>query len=242
MTKVAHGPVSGRRPTVAILATGGTIQNTLSGRIPVRQLIDEVLAQDREVKFDVPEFVEHDAIRVGSEDFEPRDWVRIARAAQELADRPEVTGIVVTHGTFTVEETAFFLHLTVNTEKPIVFTCSQRKHRVVGNDGDRNLIDAIRAACALGPGVGSVLVMGEEIHSAREVYKSNQRPGGFASGSLGLLGSAELRPHQPLPAAGPSAHRKVRVLSRGPAGCAATGGYPNDLRGSHGWAHRACAR
>lgn len=177
---------------VAVLATGGTIQNTLGGRIPVQQLIDEVLAQDREVAFDVPEFVVHDGLRVGSEDLEPRDWVRIAAAAQELADRPDVTGIVVTHGTYTVEETAFFLHLTVNTSKPIVLTCSQRKHGVVGNDGDRNLIDAIRAAQQLGPGAGAVLVSGEEVHSAREVYKSNQRPGGFASDKLGLLGSAEL--------------------------------------------------
>jgi L-asparaginase len=192
VSEAKRGPEPGQGPTVAILATGGTIQNTVSGRIPVRQLIDDVLAQERDVEFDVPKLVEHEALRVGSEDFEPRDWVQIARAAQELADRADVTGIVVTHGTFTVEETAFFLHLTVNTEKPIVLTCSQRKHGLVGNDGDRNLIDAIRAACALGPGVGAVLVMGEEIHSAREVYKSNQRPGGFASGSLGLLGSAEL--------------------------------------------------
>jgi L-asparaginase len=185
-------PESARRPTVAILATGGTIQNTPSGRIPVRQLIDEVLAQGRDVEFEVPELIEHEALRIASEAFEPGDWIQIARVAQELADRPEVTGIVVTHGTFTVEETAYFLHLTVNTQKPMVFTCSQRKHGLVGNDGDRNLIDAIRAACVLGPGVGAVLLIGEEIHSAREVYKSNQRPGGFASGSLGLLGSAEL--------------------------------------------------
>lgn len=192
MTEVPHRAESGRRPTVAILATGGTIQNTLSGRIPVRQLIDEVLAEERDVEFDVPELVEHEALRVDSKELEPGDWLHIAQVAQELADRPEVTGIVVTHGTFTVEETAYFLHLTVNTEKPIVFTCAQRKHGLVGNDGDRNLIDAIRAACALGPGVGAVVVMGEEIHSAREVSKSNQRPGGFVSGSLGLLGSAEL--------------------------------------------------
>jgi L-asparaginase len=185
-------PARGADPVVAILATGGTIQNTMRGRISVRQLLDEVTVQDSEIVDDLPTLIENDSIRVGSEDLEPADWIRIARLAQALADRPDVAGVVVTHGTYTIEETAFFCHLTVDTDKPLVFTCSQRKHGLVGNDGDRNLLDAIRAAGTLGGGVGAVLVAGEEIHSAREVYRCDQRPGGFASGSLGLLGSVEL--------------------------------------------------
>lgn len=189
--EVAAAPLAEQPAAVAVIATGGTIQNTLGGRISAEQLIDEVLRGENEIPFDPPELVVHDTVRIGSEDMEPRDWVRISRAAQDMAERPDVAGIVVTHGTYTVEESAFFAHLTVRTDKPLVFTCSQRKHGLVGNDGDRNLIDAIRAARTLGPGVGSVLVAGEEIHCAREVYKSNQRPGGFSSGSLGLLGSIE---------------------------------------------------
>lgn len=184
---------AGADATVAVLATGGTIQNTLSGRIPIRELVESVLAADTDVSFEVPGLLERDVLRAGSEDFGPKDWVTIAKAAQELVDRPEVTGLVVTHGTYTVEETSFFLHLCVRTHKPIVVTCSQRRHGLIGNDGDRNLIDALRAARALsGHAVGSVLLAGEEIHSSRDVWKSNQRPGGFSSGALGLLGSAEL--------------------------------------------------
>src|SRR6185436_15002103 len=60
------------------------------------------------------------------------------------AEDPRADGIIVTHGTFTTEETAYFLHLCVHTEKPLVVVASQRKHDEIGNDGDRNLLDAIR--------------------------------------------------------------------------------------------------
>jgi L-asparaginase len=99
---------------------------------------------------------------------------------------------VVTHGTFTAEETAFFLHLTVKTEKPVVVVVSQRRHGETSNDGDRNLLDALRVASAPeSAGKGVLCVLNEEIHSARDVVKINQRPGGFASRGVGLLGHLE---------------------------------------------------
>jgi L-asparaginase len=174
---------------VAILACGGTIQNTASGRIGVETLLADLpsTVRDRLPLLDVDEL-----FRVGSEELEPNDWLAIAQAVSRIAQQPRIGGIVVTHGTYTAEETAYFLHLSVATSKPIVIACSQRRHGALGNDGDRNLVDAIRvAASAHAAGKGVLLVMGEEIHGARDVRKTNQRPGGFSSGSLGILGSVE---------------------------------------------------
>jgi L-asparaginase len=174
---------------VAVLACGGTIQNTASGRIGVETLIAELpsTVRDRLPVLDV-----HELFRTGSEEFEPSDWLTIAQAVSRIAQRPDIGAIVVTHGTYTAEETAWFLHLSVATAKPIVIACSQRRHGALGNDGDRNLVDAVRVAASVdAAGKGVLLVMAEEIHGARDVRKTNQRPGGFSSGSLGILGSVE---------------------------------------------------
>ena len=119
-------------------------------------------------------------------------WLEIGRAVADAALDPGIDGVVVTHGTFTVEETAFFLHLTVRTDKPIVLVCAQRMRDARGTDGERNLLDAIRtAATPDARGKGVLVVLHEEIHSAREVVKTNQRPGGFKSVGRGLLGHVE---------------------------------------------------
>lgn len=178
---------------IRIVATGGTVQNTPARRIPV----EDVIADLRKAYLDsedvvLPEYDVREVIRTGSEDFTYKEWVEVARAVDEAARAPEVTGVVVTHGTFTAEETSYFLHLTVHTNVPVVVVCSQRKHGAVGNDGDHNLWSALRvAASEEAAGRGVVLVINEEIHCAREVKKVNQRPGGFWSGRLGLLGSVE---------------------------------------------------
>jgi len=133
-----------------------------------------------------------EATRVRSGQMRLAQWFEVARAASAAAEDPRVDGIIVTHGTFTTEETAYFLHLVVRTEKPIVVVASQRKHDEVGNDGDRNMLDAIRLA--LSPdarGKGVLVTLHEEIHSAREVVKTNQRPGGFHSLGRGILGHIE---------------------------------------------------
>ena len=119
-------------------------------------------------------------------------WFDVARTASAAAEDPRVDGIIVTHGTFTTEETAYFLHLVVRTEKPVVVVASQRKHDEIGNDGDRNMLDAIRLALSPDARSKGVLVtLHEEIHSAREVVKTNQRPGGFHSLGRGILGHIE---------------------------------------------------
>lgn len=179
-------------PRIGLVATGGTIQNTPSRRIP----FEEVWAKLSQYPGNPPPEVElavNDILREGSETFGLEEWRKIGETVQRLADDESIDAVVVTHGTFTAEETAFLLHLTVDTTKPIVVVVSQRKHSMAGNDGDRNLIDAMKVA--LDPaarGLGVVLVVHEEIHCAREVTKENQRPGAFASPPLGPLGTVEL--------------------------------------------------
>jgi len=182
--------VSVSQATVGVVGTGGTIQNTASGRISIATLLEEVVGEHGGRT--LPSVIHDDIFTVASESFTPSDWVAIACRTQELATDPRVSGIVVTHGTYTAEETSYFLHLCVGTEKPIVVTCSQRLHGSLGNDGDRNLVDAIRvAASPQARALGCVLVAGEEIHSSREATKTSQRPGGFNSGLFGPIGTVE---------------------------------------------------
>lgn len=179
-------------PKVVIVATGGTIANTPDGRLPVEQVLDDIerahghqgVRPRSDYDIEVAE-VE----REGAERFDPDTWVRIGAAVQAACDRDDVDGVVVTHGTYTVEETVYFLHLTVDTRKPLVVTCSQRKHSTIGNDGDRNLVDALAVATSLAAaGRGALMVVHEEVHCAREVVKGSRRPGGFVSPLLGPLG------------------------------------------------------
>jgi L-asparaginase len=171
-------------PLVGLVATGGTIANTEGGRVAIDDVLGDVPAVRAHARFEVVA-----TSRVGSSELGIEDWRAIARAADALAADERVTGVVVTHGTYTNEETAYLLHLTLKTEKPVVVVSSQRRHGTIGNDGDRNLVEAVRVATSAAAGGHGVLtVLNEEIHCAREVLKTSGRPGGFRSGDLGILG------------------------------------------------------
>ena len=178
-------------PRVALIGTGGTIQSSDDRRLS----LEEVMADIRTLHpASLPLGVELDAselLSAGAETFGPEEWRVIGRAVQAAADRPNVDGVVLTHGTFTAEETAYLLHLTIRTSKPVVLAVSQRKHGTIGNDGDRNLADAIRvAATPAAGGQGVLVVVSDEIHSARDVVKEHQHLTGFRS-NHGTLGSIE---------------------------------------------------
>lgn len=174
-------------PLIRIIATGGTIANTGQGLIGIDEVLKDIPQARSMADFEVTE-----ATRVRSGSLKLVHWRDIARMANDAAGDPQVDGIIVTHGTFTTEETAYFLHLVVRTEKPVVVVASQRKHDEVGNDGDRNMLDAIRLVlCPEACGKGVLVTLHEEIHSAREVVKTNQRPGGFHSLGRGILGHIE---------------------------------------------------
>ncbi len=133
-------------------------------------------------------------LRRGGQTFTMRELVLIANTVNRALANPDVDACIVTHGTFTTEETACFLHYTVNSTKPVVVAASQRRHGSIGNDGDWNLWDAVRvAATPEAAGKGVMVILDEQIYPARDVAKTNQRPGGFASigGSASALGSIE---------------------------------------------------
>ncbi|OGQ80739.1 MAG: hypothetical protein A3F90_01570 [Deltaproteobacteria bacterium RIFCSPLOWO2_12_FULL_60_19] len=174
-------------PRIRIISTGGTIANTSNGLIGMEDLLREIPKARELAGFEITEV---SRIRGGSMRLD--QWIEIARSMAEAAEDPNVDGVILTHGTFTLEETVYFLHLTVPASKPMICVASQRMHDAIGNDGDRNFLDAVRVA--LSPdaaGKGVLVVLHEEIHCARDVVKSNQRPGGFVSPAHGLLGHVE---------------------------------------------------
>jgi len=174
------------RPLIRIVATGGTIANSPDGRMAV----DTVLAE-------IPEIAEHaeievtDYSRIGSSSISVQNWIDIAHLVNRiLAEEPEVDGIVVTHGSNTAEETAYFLSLTVGHAKPVVVTASQRQQNTLGTEAPRNLYDAVRVAAAPdAAGKGVLLVVNERIHPARDANKRiSVRVETWDSGDSGSLG------------------------------------------------------
>lgn len=174
-------------PVVHVVATGGTIANTASGLVAIDDVIRSLPAAAAIARVEAEE-----VCRVRSAQMTDAHWLEIARSVDAAAKRDDVDAVVVTHGTFTHEETAYFLHVTVRTRKPIVVVSSQRKHDAIGNDGDRNLLDALRVAVSPeARGLGVLSVMNEDVHSARDVVKTSPRPDGFRSRSHGPLGHAD---------------------------------------------------
>jgi L-asparaginase len=127
-------------------------------------------------------------IRIGSASIGPAEWLQLAQRINALlsAARPP-QGVVVTHGTATLEESAYFLHLTVKSERPVVVTGTMRPPTALGTDADLNLVDAIRlAACPGAAGRGVLTVLNNEIQSTRDVTKTNAvRVETFSSRELG---------------------------------------------------------
>ena len=115
---------------------------------------------------------------------------QMSERARQILSQAQVAGLVVTHGTDTLEESAYLLYLTVDTDKPVVFTGAMRNSSQIGFDGYRNLYDAIRvAASESARGLGTLVVLNEEIHSARWVTKTNgQKEDTYESPATGPVG------------------------------------------------------
>jgi L-asparaginase len=185
------------KPNIFIAATGGTIAGAqtnveqhgyTAGQLGVETLIAAV----PQLK-DIANVTGEQVMNIPSQDMNDAAWLKLARRLQELERSDDVNGIVVTHGTDTLEETSFFVALTVAASKPIVFTGSMRPATAIGADGPMNLYDAV--AVAGSPAVkscGVVSVLNDQINAARYVYKTNTtRPDAFRSVDRGPVGTVD---------------------------------------------------
>jgi len=183
------------RPKVLVIATGGTIAGVQDSAGTLGRYRAGTLTADAIVA-SVPElarFADVEAEQfsnVASPLITPEQWVALARRINEvLSERAEIAGVVVTHGTDRLEETAFFLYLTVRSAKPVVVVGAQRPATGISPDGPINLLAAVRtAASPAAHDKGVMVVMDDRILSAREVRKQYQRVGGFTVGEMGMLG------------------------------------------------------
>lgn len=174
-------------PKVIIITTGGTI----ASRVEAPMVAGHTLIQA------IPQLLDHAEIEViefsqiGSSKMTPDHWLRLAKKINELFINDAIlSGIVVTHGTDSMEETAYFLHLTIKDRRPVILTGAMKTSDEISADGPANLMNAVRVAvdvAAVGQGV--LLVMNENILSARDAWKTdNRRPETFQSTGFGYLG------------------------------------------------------
>ena len=187
------------RPRLALLATGGTIAGAgtapdgAAGSAAYRAAVasvDQLVAAVPGLAGQA-DLLPEQLMQIDSADFTDARLLQLARRVAELCARDDVDGVVVTHGTDTLEESAYFLHLTVPSTKPVVLTGAMRPATALAADGPANLRHAVAvAAHPSSAGRGVLVVMNEEIHSARDVTKvHSMRVDAFASphGALGLV-------------------------------------------------------
>ena len=184
--------VAQEKPVVQFIATGGTIAMKID---PVKQApVPAISGED--LLATVPDVAKYATIRVNSVSNVPSDymdpprWVELTKVVQEALDRPEVSGVIVSHGTDTLEETAFWLDLTVKSDKPVTLIGAQRNASASDFDGPRNLLNAVRISVdEQSKNKGVMLAMNNQINSARYVRKTHTaNVETFNSGDFGFLG------------------------------------------------------
>src|SRR6187399_2496778 len=188
--------VNAQLPRVIILATGGTIAGAgasadragyTAGKIPIDDLIGAIPSVQK-----IANITGEQIASVGSQDMTVEIWKKLAIRINEIFKNNEAEGIVITHGTDTQEETAYFLDLVVTSEKPVVLTGSMRASTAISADGPKNLYDAITiAANPKSKGRGVLVSFNEGIYDARDVMKlSTTKTNAFGSPNTGPVGQA----------------------------------------------------
>ena len=165
-------------PHIIVLTTGGTIAGKASGSSAIgyqagalsgADLVAAVPGLDKLAVVSVERIAQ-----IPSQDMNDKVWFDLARRINEISEKNEADGVVITHGTDTMEETAFFLSLVLNTEKPVVLVGAMRPSTATSADGPENLYEAVEvAASPQARGRGVLVVLNDTIHSARSVAKSN---------------------------------------------------------------------
>src|SRR4051812_2187987 len=171
---------------VRLVATGGTISNRTGGRLSAEELVKSMPGIERYAR---PEFEQFS--NVASSELTLDQYVALAKRLNELfTTDPGLSGLVVTSGTDTLEELAYFLNLTVRSDKPVVLVGSMRNPSTLGYEGPANLLEGFRvAASADARGKGVLVVLNDEINAAREVTKTDAlRLNTFQTRGYGVLG------------------------------------------------------
>lgn len=202
---VAEEPRAAEQTSLAhvrVVATGGTIagraaspeqiSNYRSGAIPVEDLLRDLPGLDAVARVSAEQFS-----NVGSTGISPGDWLRLAQRINAIladgVDGDAVDGVVVTHGTDALEETAYFLNLTVRSDKPVVLVGSMRPATAISADGPLNILNATQvAADPRSRGRGVLVVLNQQIDAARDVTKTSAlRVETFRSRVWGALGTVD---------------------------------------------------
>jgi L-asparaginase len=173
-------------PRVRLVATGGTISNRTGGRLTAGDLVEAMPGVERYARPEYEQFT-----NVASSQLTLDNWLGLAKRINELfSTDADLAGIVVTSGTDTLEETAYFLNLTVRSDKPVVVVGSMRNPSTVGYEGAANLLEGFRVAASVeARGKGVLVVLNDEINAAREVTKTDAlRLNTFQSRPYGVLG------------------------------------------------------
>ena len=181
--------------TVVLIATGGTIAMKVDPEYNAPRPVfggDDLLALRPDIS-SLAHLEVRNLFNLPSEHMGPEQWVRLQRAVSEELARDEVAGVIISHGTDTMEETAWFLDLTLNSSRPVVMVGAQRNASEADFDGPRNLFNAVRIC--LSPEAenkGVVICLNNQINAAREASKtSTSEVATFKSGDFGFLGQVD---------------------------------------------------
>lgn len=192
---ISTGIIAQSKPKILILATGGTIAGSAasgvqsgytSGQVTIDAMVNAVPDAMK-----LADIKGEQISNVGSQDMSFEIMLKVANRINELAGSKDVDGFVITHGTDTMEETAYFLNLVTKTEKPVVLVGSMRPSTAISADGPLNLYNGIAVAADLkAKGHGVLLVMNDWIHSAQSLTKvSTTAVQTFMSPIRGLIGT-----------------------------------------------------
>jgi len=179
-------PATTTLPRVHFVATGGTISNRDGGRLTAEELAKSMPGIERYARLTFEQFA-----NVASSALTLKQWLDLSNHINDLyAKNKDIAGVVVTSGTDTLEETAFFLHLTVRDPRPVVMVGSMRNPSTLGYEGAANLLEGVRvAADPASRNKGGLVVLNDEINSARNVTKTDAlRLQTFRSRDYGQLG------------------------------------------------------
>lgn len=182
-------------PTIVVLATGGTIAGAAASDVQAGYTsgqvgVDALLAAVPQAK-KLANLKGEQISNIGSQDMNDEVWIKLATRINELLAQPDVNGIVITHGTDTIEETAYFLNLVVNSKKPVVLTAAMRPSTALSADGPLNFYNAVAvAANPYAAGRGVLVVVNDWIHGASSLTKTSTTAiQTFMSPQTGLMGT-----------------------------------------------------